>query len=93
MGFSADGSADSSPDREQDVSGAITFSGTPQVGEDITAILTLTNLKPTSKNVTSNISVAAVVYTNAVRHSILKKTVNVHLNPNEGTLFAILLND
>ncbi|XP_073462655.1 protein-glutamine gamma-glutamyltransferase E-like isoform X1 [Aquarana catesbeiana] len=84
MGFSADGSADSSPDREQDVSGAITFSGTPQVGEDITAILTLTNLKPTSKNVTSNISVAAVVYTNAVRHSILKKTVNVHLNPNEG---------
>lgn len=83
MPLSADGSPDSTPTREQDVSGAITFSGTPQVGEDITAILTLTNLKPTSKNITSNICVAAVVYTNAVRRSILKKTVNVHLNPNE----------
>ncbi|XP_040186529.1 protein-glutamine gamma-glutamyltransferase E-like isoform X2 [Rana temporaria] len=89
--FSADGSADSTPDREQDVSGAIIFSGTPQVGEDITAILTLTNLKPTSKNVTCNISVAAVVYTNAVRRSILKKTVNVQLNPNEVKEIPILV--
>ncbi|KAM5136063.1 protein-glutamine gamma-glutamyltransferase E-like isoform 2-T2 [Mantella aurantiaca] len=83
MAFSADGAPDSASAQEQDVSGAITFSGTPKVGEDITAILTLTNLKQTSKNVTANICVAAVVYTNAVRRSVLKRTVNVRLNPNE----------
>ncbi|XP_018414809.1 PREDICTED: protein-glutamine gamma-glutamyltransferase E-like [Nanorana parkeri] len=84
MAFSADGSPAAASAREQDVSGAITFSGTPTVGEDITAILTLTNLKPTIKNVTVNICVSAIVYTKAVRHSVLKQTVNVQLNPNEG---------
>ncbi|XP_072259313.1 protein-glutamine gamma-glutamyltransferase E-like [Pyxicephalus adspersus] len=84
MPFSADGSADSTSAPEHDVSGTITFSGTPTIGEDISAILTLTNLKPTSKNITVNTCVAAIVYTKAVRRSILKQTDNIHLNANEG---------
>ncbi|XP_068119185.1 protein-glutamine gamma-glutamyltransferase E-like isoform X2 [Hyperolius riggenbachi] len=84
MPLSADGNTHSSPaPRDQEVSAVITVSGTPKVGEDISATLILTNQTEKSKNVTVNICVAAVVYTNAVRRSILKQSVTVRLNPNE----------
>ncbi|XP_063819262.1 protein-glutamine gamma-glutamyltransferase E-like [Pseudophryne corroboree] len=84
VAFSADAAPASAPRRELDVSGVISVSGTPEVGDDVNTILILKNLTSKKRSVTANISVAAVVYTRAVRRKIFKQSVTVHLGPNEG---------
>ncbi|KAM4031309.1 protein-glutamine gamma-glutamyltransferase E-like isoform 2-T2 [Anomaloglossus baeobatrachus] len=83
LAFSADGSPRPAPSREAEVSGEISFSGSPMVGDDIDAILTLKNLTTKSRNVSVNISVAAIVYNKAVRRKVYSQSVTVNLGPNE----------
>ncbi|XP_077107749.1 protein-glutamine gamma-glutamyltransferase E-like isoform X1 [Ranitomeya variabilis] len=84
VAFSADGSSRSAPSREAEVSGEISFSGSPRVGDDIEAILTLKNLTAKPRNVSVNISAAAIVYNKAVRRKVFSQSVTVNLGPNEG---------
>lgn len=91
VAFSADGNRTSAPPREAEVSGEISFSGSPKVGDDIEAILTLKNFTQKSKNVTVNINAAAIVYNKAVRRKIFNQSVTVTLSANEGTIFHFLL--
>ncbi|OCT62790.1 hypothetical protein XELAEV_18043881mg [Xenopus laevis] len=65
------------------VTGKITVSGTPTVGEDINVTLTLTNMTSDNKAVTVNLSAAAIVYNNIVRRPILNNSEAVQLGPNE----------
>ncbi|XP_066443352.1 protein-glutamine gamma-glutamyltransferase E-like isoform X2 [Eleutherodactylus coqui] len=83
VAFSADGNRTSAPSRAAEVSGDISVSGSPMIGDDIEAILTLKNLTPKSKNVTVNITAAAVVYNKAVRRKIFTESVKVNLGSNE----------
>ncbi|XP_075033768.1 protein-glutamine gamma-glutamyltransferase E-like isoform X2 [Mixophyes fleayi] len=83
VAFSADAASAGAPNREKAVSGVISVSGTPKVGKDIDAILTLENLTSQKRSVVANISAAAVVYTKAVRRKIFKESVTVLLGPNE----------
>ncbi|KAG8565469.1 hypothetical protein GDO81_012865 [Engystomops pustulosus] len=84
VAFSAEGQPSTAPKRESEVSGVISVSGSPRVGDDIDAILTLKNLTSKSRNVTVNICAAAIKYNKAVRRKIFNQSVNVHLSPNEG---------
>ncbi|XP_044139772.1 protein-glutamine gamma-glutamyltransferase E-like isoform X3 [Bufo gargarizans] len=81
--FSADGNSASASRREAEVSGEISVSGLPKVGDDIEAILTLKNLSPKNRNVTVNISAAAIVYNKSVRRKLFNHSVTVNLSPNE----------
>ncbi|XP_069809924.1 protein-glutamine gamma-glutamyltransferase E-like isoform X2 [Dendropsophus ebraccatus] len=83
VAFSADGRSASNQRREAEVSGAISVPGSRKVGDDIEAILTLKNLTQKAKNVTVNISAAAIVYNKAVRRKIFNQSVTVTLSPNE----------
>lgn len=83
VAFSADGNRTSAPPREAEVSGEISFSGSPKVGDDIEAILTLKNFTQKIKNVTVNINAAAIVYNKAVRRKIFNQSVTVTLSANE----------
>ncbi|XP_073539962.1 protein-glutamine gamma-glutamyltransferase E-like isoform X2 [Phyllobates terribilis] len=83
LAFSADGSPRSASSREVEVSGEISFSGSPKVGDDIEAMLTLKNLTAKPRNVSVNISAAAIVYNKAVRRKVFSQSVTVILNPND----------
>ncbi|XP_075701348.1 protein-glutamine gamma-glutamyltransferase E-like [Rhinoderma darwinii] len=89
VAFSADANPSSAPSREAEVSGEISVSGSPKLGDDIEAILTLKNLTPKSRNVTVNICTAAIVYNKAVRRKIFNQSVTVNLSPNEGNGRAV----
>ncbi|KAM3923067.1 protein-glutamine gamma-glutamyltransferase E-like [Leptodactylus fuscus] len=89
VAFSADGNPTSAPSREAEVSGEISVSGSPYIGDDIEAILTLKNLTPKIRNVTVNICAAAIVYNKAVRRKIFNQSQSVSLSPNEGNGRAI----
>ncbi|XP_056406363.1 protein-glutamine gamma-glutamyltransferase E-like [Hyla sarda] len=89
VAFSADGRSASAPRREAEVSGEISVSGSPTVGDDIEAIMTLKNLTPKTKNVTVNISAAAIVYNKSVRRKIFNQSMTVTLSPNEGNGQAV----
>ncbi|XP_073411353.1 protein-glutamine gamma-glutamyltransferase E-like isoform X2 [Dendrobates tinctorius] len=83
VAFSADGRPRSAPSREVEVSGEISFAGSPKVGDDIEAILNLKNLTAKPTNVSVNISAAAIVYNKAVRRKVFSQSVTVTLGPNE----------
>ncbi|XP_053309884.1 protein-glutamine gamma-glutamyltransferase E-like [Spea bombifrons] len=81
--LSAAGSSAIAPSSEPEVSGEINIKGTPIVGDDINAILTLKNLTSESKNITANLNATAIVYNRLVRRPVLSNSVVIQLGPNE----------
>ncbi|KAM8945855.1 protein-glutamine gamma-glutamyltransferase E-like [Pelodytes ibericus] len=83
VAFSAAGNTTVAPTGDSEVSGQITVTGTPTIGDDINIILSLKNLTSENKNVTANLNVSAIVYNKVVRRPILYNSTAVQLNPNE----------
>ncbi|XP_053103811.1 protein-glutamine gamma-glutamyltransferase E-like [Hemicordylus capensis] len=77
------------PELKPNVSGKFKVESPPEVGQDVSLLLTLTNLASEAQSLMANMTAWSIVYTGKPIHEIWKNSLPVTLGPKEEKTFPI----